>query len=136
MRLSKTRTSWFVRQRGLTLLEVLVAIAIFAIVGTAILKAVGDNLHAVEQIESVSLATWVANNQLARVRLEKKWPLRNNVRGSVQMAGREWYWRQQVADTNDSKLKQVTVFVGRDPNYKGSVTSVTAYFAQPVGESN
>ncbi|RPJ66834.1 type II secretion system protein GspI [Alteromonas sediminis] len=123
------------QHHGLTLLEVLVAIAIFAIVGTAILKAVGDNLYSVEQVESITIASWVANNQLARIELEKKWPIRNNARGSVNMAGRDWYWRQQVLDTNDSELKQVTVYVGRDAGYENSITSVTAYFAKPTVEA-
>lgn len=119
------------RQVGLTLLEVLVALAVFAITGSAILKAVGDNLSSVGQIESVTFANWVANNQLARVQLERSWPLKNNLRGSEVMADREWFWVQEVKNTNEEDMKQVTITVGLDSTYEGSITSVTAYFAKP-----
>jgi general secretion pathway protein I len=120
------------RQQGLTLLEVMVALAIFAVTGSAILKAVGENLNVVGQIESITMANWVANNQLVRVKLEQPWPIPNNRRGSVEMAQRTWYWAQTVSKTNDDDLKQVTIRVGLDPTYNDTVTSVTAYFARPT----
>jgi general secretion pathway protein I len=120
------------RQQGLTLLEVMVALAIFAVTGSAILKAVGENLNVVGQIESITMANWVANNQLVRVKLEQPWPIPNNRRGSVEMAQRTWYWAQTVSKTNDDDLKQVTIRVGLDPTYNDTVTSVTAYFVRPT----
>lgn len=122
-------------QQGFTLLEVMVALAIFALTGTAIIKAVGENLNAVGQLESITFANWVANNQLTRVQLEQKWPIRNNLQGSVEMGNREWFWVQTVTATNEKNLKQVTVTVGLDPNYEGSITSVSAYFAKPSSKS-
>ena len=49
---------------GMTLLEVLVALFIFALTGTAIMKAASDHLTGVGQIEDITFATWVANNHL------------------------------------------------------------------------
>ena len=123
-------------QKGLTLLEVMVALAIFAITGSAILKAVGENLNATGQIEAVTLANWVANNQLVQVQLKQLWPIPNNQRGSVEMAERTWFWTQTVTNTNDDDLKQVTIRVGLDAQYQDSVTSVTTYFAKPTSNGN
>lgn len=119
-------------QRGLTLLEVMVALAIFAITGSAILKAVGENLNSVGQLEAITVANWVANNQLTQLQLSRPWPIRNNVKGSSEMANRTWYWQRTVENTSDDELKQVTISVSLDSAFEDSVTSVTTYFSKPA----
>ena len=63
---------------GMTLLEVLIALFIFALTGTAIMKAASDHLTGVGQIEDITFATWVANNRLTQLHINKTWPLKNN----------------------------------------------------------
>lgn len=118
-------------QKGLTLLEVMVALLIFAITGTAILKAASDHLSSVGQIEEVTMANWVANNRLNQLQLYTPWPPKNNVKGSAEFADRTWYWQQSVTKTNDNDLRAVTIYVGLDANYNNSVTSVTTFVAKP-----
>ena len=120
------------KQKGLTLLEVMVALLIFALTGTAILKAAGDHLSSVGQIESVTFANWVASNRLNQLQLETTWPPKNNLKGSMEMADRTWFWQQQVTKTNDGDLRAVTIFVGEDKNYVSTVTSVTTFVAKPT----
>lgn len=122
--------------RGMTLIEVMVALAIFAITGAAILKATGDHIGSVGQIEEITIATWVANNQLTRAHLDDQWPPKNNQRGAVEMAGREWFWQQTVTTTNDKDLRAIELQVGLDPNYDGSITRVTSFVANPKKVSN
>lgn len=123
------------KQSGLTLLEVMVALLIFALTGTAILKAAGEHLSSVGQIESVTFANWVASNRLNQLQIENTWPPKNNLKGSVQMADRTWYWQQTVTKTNDSDLLSVTISVGEDERYSSSVTSVTTFVAKPTSGS-
>lgn len=120
------------KQQGLTLLEVMVALLIFALTGTAILKAAGDHLSSVGQIESVTFANWVASNRLNQLQLETTWPPKNNLKGSMEMADRTWFWQQKVTKTNDADLRSVTISVGEDKNYASSVTSVTTFVAKPT----
>ncbi|WP_152561512.1 MULTISPECIES: type II secretion system minor pseudopilin GspI [unclassified Alteromonas] len=120
------------KQKGLTLLEVMVALLIFALTGTAILKAAGDHLSSVGQIESVTFANWVASNRLNQLQLETTWPPKNNLKGSMEMADRTWFWQQQVTKTNDGDLRAVTISVGEDKNYVSTVTSVTTFVAKPL----
>jgi len=120
------------KQKGLTLLEVMVALLIFALTGTAILKAAGDHLSSVGQIESVTFANWVASNRLNQLQLETTWPPKNNLKGSMEMADRTWFWQQQVTKTNDGDLRAVTISVGEDKNYVSTVTSVTTFVAKPT----
>jgi general secretion pathway protein I len=120
------------KQKGLTLLEVMVALLIFALTGTAILKAAGDHLSSVGQIESVTFANWVASNRLNQLQLETTWPPKNNLKGSMEMADRTWFWQQTVTKTNDGDLRAVTISVGEDKNYVSTVTSVTTFVAKPT----
>ena len=118
---------------GMTLIEVMVALAIFALTGTAILKAAGDHLRSVGQIEEVTIATWVANNQLTRAQLDDQWPPKNNLRGSAEMADRVWYWQQIVTQTNDKDLRAVEVKVGLSPDYSDSISSAVSFVAKTTG---
>ncbi|WP_026376218.1 type II secretion system minor pseudopilin GspI [Aestuariibacter salexigens] len=120
------------KQTGLTLIEVMVALFIFAVTGSAVMKAAGDHLNSVSQIEQITFATWVANNRLADMTLEDTWPPRNNQRGSEEMAGQTWYWQQKVLKTNDDDLRAVEVSVGLDRDYADTVTTVTTYVAKPT----
>ncbi|GFD89335.1 type II secretion system protein GspI [Tenacibaculum sp. KUL152] len=131
MRCSPTRR----RATGFTLIEVMVALSIFALAGTAILKAASEHLSSIGQIESVTFANWVASNRLNQLQLETTWPPKNNVKGNMEMADRTWYWKQTVTKTNDDDLRSVTIFVGEDKTYNDSVTSVTTFVAKPTGGS-
>ena len=119
------------RFTGLTLLEVMIALFIFAVAGTAMMKTASDHINNVGLVEEITLATWVANNQLTRVQLDDQWPPRNNQRGSEEMAGRTWHWQRTVTKTNDEDLRAVEVRVGLDETYADSVTSVTSFVAKP-----
>jgi general secretion pathway protein I len=115
---------------GMTLLEVLVALFIFALTGTAIMKAASDHLTGVGQIEDITFATWVANNRLTQLHIDNTWPVKNNQKGEQEMAGRKWYWQQQVIKTNDNDMVQVLVSVGLDQQYQGTVTSASTFIAK------
>lgn len=120
-----------VRQSGLTLLEVMVALFIFAVTGTAIMKAASEHLNGVGQIEEVAVATWVANNRLNEIMMERPWPLKNNQKGQQDMAGRTWYWTQVVKATNDSDFKAVEISVSLKESRADNITTVVAYLAKP-----
>lgn len=123
------------KQNGFTLLEIMVAMFIFAVAGAAIIKTTTEHINSVGKLEEITFATWVANNQLMRASLsaEKTWPPKNNERGSVEMLDRTWYWQQEVQTTNDENLKAVVMTVGNDPEYEGSIISVTTYVAKSNG---
>ncbi|QPG07261.1 type II secretion system minor pseudopilin GspI [Salinimonas marina] len=117
----------------MTLLEVMVALFIFAMAGTAVMKSATEHLSSVGDIEQVTFATWVASNRLNQLKLTTQWPPKNNQKGSIEMADRTWYWQQFIKKTNDNGLRQVEVKVGLDENYQSSVTSVISYVTQPEG---
>lgn len=119
------------KQTGLTLIEVMVAISIFALSATAIMKAASDHLNGLDTIENMTFANWVANNELNNLIVEQQWPPENNRRNSVEMAGVTWYIRHEVTQTQDPELRQVEVFIAQDEQMDNVVTSLITFVANP-----
>ena len=118
--------------RGMTLLEVMIALFVFALAGTAVMKAASSHLNSISQIEDITFATWVASNRLNQLKLNDTWPPKNDQKGTMDMSERTWYWRQKVEKTNDDTLRQVEIIVGLDELYTDSVTSVKTFVTKPA----
>ena len=57
-------------QAGLTLIEVLIALAIVSIAMTAIIKATSQNIRSTQYLEHKTLAAWVGEEVLNKARVE------------------------------------------------------------------
>ncbi len=98
-------------QRGFTLLEVLVALAVLAVALGALVKAAALGTHNIAELRDRTVAGWVAANKINEILLTTDWPELGDVRGATTMAGREWRWRVRVSNTPDSALRRLDVSV-------------------------
>lgn len=118
------------KQTGFTLLEVMLAMAVFAIAGVALLGVADNNYRHISHLEEQMFANWVASNQLVAVSLDKTWPPKNNRKGKVEMAGRTWYWQQKVIKTNNKELRSIIMEVRLNEDDELVTASLMAFLAQ------
>ncbi len=116
--------------RGFTLIEVMLAMAVFAIAGLALLSAASNNARNMGHLEDKMFANWVASNQLVTANLEKKWPPKNNEKGDVELAGRQWFWHQKVIKTTDKDMRAIVMEVRLSEDEKLPLTSLTTYVSK------
>jgi general secretion pathway protein I len=115
---------------GFTLIEVMLAMAVFAIAGVALLGVADNNYRHISHLEEQMFANWVASNQLVEVSLNKTWPPKNNRKGKVEMAGRTWYWQQKVIKTTNKELRSLIMEVRLNEDDKLVSASLMTYLAQ------
>lgn len=77
-------------ESGFTLLEVMVALAIFAVMAGAIALANTQNLRAARQIEEQTDARWVNQNILAQLRFAALPDVGDRLTRNASFNGREW----------------------------------------------
>ncbi|NWL19565.1 type II secretion system minor pseudopilin GspI [Pseudomonas umsongensis] len=99
------------RMSGFTLLEVMVALAIFATLATAVLSASQYVVRQAGAAEERLLAAWVADNQLSELRLQSS-PVLAQPQRMVSLGQRDWVVRQNVDPTRDPPGLLVEVEVG------------------------
>lgn len=95
--------------RGFTLLEVLVALAIFATAAIATVRSVSQHINTLSYIEEKTFAAMVADNQMAKVHLAGVKP--SAQKGTAQLAGRQWQWQVVPVSTTGDLLAAFDVKV-------------------------
>lgn len=126
-------------QRGFTLLEVLVATAIFAIAALGLLNAQQTQIRTDAHLDAKTFAHWVALNQLADLRLGKAFPDIGEVRTETKMAGREWQIITKAESTPSANVRLLTISVAEKPTEFGAtatpVTLVTGFISRSAGNA-
>lgn len=103
------------RARGFTLLEVLVALGIFALVAASVLTATARSLQTAARLEDKTFALWLADNRMQELQLAETPPDDGREQGEETYAGRRWLWQSQVQATSDPGMRRVTIWVALRP---------------------
>lgn len=136
MRLSR-RQSLARRSAGMTLIEVMVALAIIALALSAATMSIGQVISSANSMRDRTYANWIAQNQLAEIRLAGELPETGRTTGEVFYAGIDWAWEANVSETGVENLLRVDVAVSF-PDREGTIWTVTGFVGPPVipGQAN
>jgi len=103
------------RCRGFTLLEVLVALAIFAVVAASVLTASARSLQTASRLEDKTLAMWIADNRLSELQLAETPAGEGRDQGELAFAGRHWQWQSEIRASSEPSMRRVTLWVAPLP---------------------
>ncbi|NKJ48005.1 type II secretion system protein GspI [Burkholderia sp. SG-MS1] len=114
-------------QRGFTMIEVLVALAIIAVALSASLRAVGSLASGEADLHRRLLAGWSADNTLAQLRLTHAWPNVGETSFDCSQGNLQLICTEHVTATPNPVFRRVEVMVtmpGRSGNLAQMVTVV------------
>ncbi|GIU41878.1 type II secretion system minor pseudopilin GspI [Shewanella algidipiscicola] len=116
-----------INQQGMTLLEVIVALAVFAVAAVSITKSLGEQIANMPILEERTLAQWVASNQMVDARLVAGATDLGKKEGQVELADKTWYWRKEVVKTTDDNFRLIRISVSDDERYTRTIAQVSSY---------
>jgi general secretion pathway protein I len=129
--LSKKRTTQGC-EKGFSLIEVMVALVVVAVSLGAVIAAVGGAASNEIIVGEQTFARWVAMNQLAEVRLKRKWPKIGKTNGTESMAGVDWKWEQNVIKTPDDDVRRLEISARKEgAEKKGASANIVGFIVNP-----
>lgn len=100
---------------GFTLLEVMVALAIFAVVSLAVMKSAAMSVRQTTAIQERSLAWWLAEDAMTKLRVrprtESNYPAPGVSRERVRMSDIEWTLETRIETTENDQVRRVEISV-------------------------
>jgi general secretion pathway protein I len=118
---------------GFTLLELLVAMAIFATAGIAIMQATSAHLRSITLLEDMTFASFVANNQMQLTLLDQEWPGKEQQQGEVEQGNRKWLWQLENYKLADAQLRLIKIQVSLADTPEDVLYSLQSYKGKPDG---
>src|SRR5262245_16581397 len=100
------------RSRGLTLIEVLIALAVLAIALTAIVRATIMNINEISYLRDKTIASWIAGNLMTQQQLGLTKNTSQHTDTTI-FLGNEWYWSLDVTATKNPAVYTITIRVRR-----------------------
>ena len=112
-------------QHGFTLIEVLVALAVFSLAALTLLRLEGATMANARMLEVRTAAEIVAQNRAVEALTDPTAPSLGTVSGSEMQAGQSWPWTRITTAMPDAGLEQVAIHVASP--FGGEAAAVTVY---------
>jgi general secretion pathway protein I len=99
------------RERGFTLIEMMVALAVFSLAALALLRLQGATVTSTVAIETRALGQIVANNLAVEALTDAVPPPLGKSEGVVENGGRKWRWNRVTKRTADVRIVRIDIGV-------------------------
>ena len=98
-------------EEGFTLVEMLVALAIFSLAALALLRLEGATVSTTARLQEQALAQMVARNLAVETLSDPEPPALGTRRGRVVNAGRPWTWVRRTGRSPEPRILQIRIEV-------------------------
>jgi general secretion pathway protein I len=102
------------RERGFTLIEMLVALAVFSLAALALLRLEGATVSTTALLQEQALAQIVARNLAVEALTDPEPPAFGATSGEALNAGRKWRWTRIVGRSPEPRIQQIRIEVRSD----------------------
>lgn len=117
-------------QQGMTILEVILALAIFSIAALALLNSLTAQVSFTGHFRDTLIANWVADNALAEQRLVPQSTENTKAEQEISMAGQTWFLRQNVSQDEAQRLL-TSLEVRADANASAPLLTLDGFSLPP-----
>ena len=112
--------------KGMTLIEVLVALVIIAVALSAAIRSVNAGVANTDYLKQKSFAHWVAMNSVAEQQVIVLTGAKNEW-AETELAGRNWHINTKAIVTGDKSILRVETKVYRERNDESALASIISF---------
>lgn len=113
---------------GLTLIEVLIALAIVGIAMTAIIKSSSENIRGTSHLQNKMIATWVGMEVMGEVQTGLlALRLTEAKQAKVNMLNRDWYYRVSLDETGNAHTCKISLQVSTKEGDENPLVTLESY---------
>jgi general secretion pathway protein I len=119
---------------GFTLIEIMIALAIFAVVSAALVRNASLTVYQTCMIRERTLAWWVADNHLSEMRsaprTAKNYPSVGRDRVSVNMAGRDWELAVEIKATENENMRRIEITAYNENDLEAALMTLSGFLGR------
>ncbi len=110
-----------IKFKGFTLLEVMLALTIFAVIATTIMDASSQGINSIIHLEDKTIASWLAENKLTELRLSKQLSI-GEKKEQVKMAKQNWQVLSKTVKTQLPNIYRISISVSKEDKTDSLIT--------------
>ncbi len=117
-------------EKGFTLFETLIALAIIAIALTAVMRASASAGDSAYELRQRLLADWVAQNRMAELTALQQWVPIGKFSGKDEQVGVFFPWNEEIVSTPNPLFRKVVIKVYDNDGHV--LRQLTGYLMRPM----